>query len=174
MNQELFHKFRIKHPGVNISYEQFQLIIETYNGNTWKTAVESRDGAELPEGLGNIFIGACKRPTKRRNPDFKKSAELGTIVVHRNWESNNKLGKIFYSNYASKYRFKGRELWSFQGVRQFKRSTSAEFRKNWNRYVAVENIRNIARVFKAATRRESAKKAHENFDYSGYNEFDMT
>lgn len=174
MNQQLFERFRLKHPTIDITYEQFQTIVETYNGNTWETVVKERDGAELPEGLGNMFVGACPRSRKRRNVDFKKSAELGTIVSHKNWESNNKLGKIFYSNYSSRYRFRGRELWSFQAVRQFKRAASQNFRKNWTIYVPVENIRNIARIFKSAMKRESAKKAHENFDYTGYKEFDMT
>lgn len=174
MNQKLFLRFQAKHPGVQITYEQFQEIVENYNGNIWKSVVDSRDGAELPEGLGNIFVGACKRPRKRANRDFKRSAELGELVSHKNWESNNKLAKIFYTNYSSRYRFKGRELWAFQAVRQFKRSVSSNFRVKWNIYVAVENIRKIARTFQKTTgRRNAARKAHGDFDYDNYREFEM-
>ena len=180
MNQSLFEKFKQKFPGVDLSYEQFEQIIETYNGNTWMTAVQTRDGAELPEGMGTIFVGSCKKPRKRKNVDFKKSAELGTTVSHRNWDSNNRLAKIFYTNarqgskYGTKRPFRGRELWGFVAVRQFSRTVAQVFPKQWQIYAPVENIRKISQLFQMSLRRDIAKKVHQNFDYNSYNEFDLT
>lgn len=174
MKQETFLKFQEKYPDLGLTYEQFEEIVVRYNGNTWLTAVNERDGVELPESMGNVFIGTCKRARVRRNPDFVKSAELGTVVPHRNWETDNKLAKIFYSSNSSRYRFRGRELWSFKGTREFTRTVAKTFPKKWKQYVVIENMRNIAWLFKKHLRREAAKRIQKNFDYGSYNEFEIS
>ena len=101
-------------------------IILSFNGNVWKTVVEKRDGVELPEQLGHIFIGTC--PAKKsKNVDFKATTQHMKAIQHRNWESDQHLAKIFFTNYGTKYRFKNHELWGFTAVRQFKRTVGQEY-----------------------------------------------
>ena len=125
-------------------------IIKAFNTEIWQTVVNTRDGVELPEQLGCMFIGTCQRP-KKDNVDFGTSITLETRVRHRNFESDNYLCKIFYSNYN--FRFKDRELWSFKGHRSFTNATSVEYTKNWKRYIMVDNFTKIKDVYKAAAKK---------------------
>ena len=180
LNQKLFKRFKEKYPQFqDMSFDQFEQIIVTFNGEIWQTAIDNRDGVELPEGLGSIFIGTCKAPRVRRNPDYKKSRELGKVVAHKNWESEGRLAKIFYTNYRNgkqyglRHGFRGRELWNFSGVRQFTRAVSASYPSQWTKYMVIENMRNIAKLFKRTMAKDFAIKITKEFDYSKYNEFDM-
>ena len=121
-------------------------IITAFNGKIWKTVVELRDGVELPEQLGYIFIGSC--PRKKSNVDFKKSEHYGTVLQNQNWESDQFVAKIFYTNYETKYRFKNHDLWGFTGLRDFKRSVAKNYPKEWKKYVQVDNLVKISRLFR--------------------------
>jgi hypothetical protein len=106
-----------------------------------------RDGVELPEQLGFLFIGATSA-TKSRNVDYKKSIELGKEVRHKNWETDELTGKIFYTNYETKYRFKFHELWRFTPVRQFKRAVAQTFPLRFTDYVKVDRWLKVSWMFR--------------------------
>lgn len=124
----------------------FKSIIKTFNGAIWENAIESRDGTELPEGLGFTFIGTCP-PIKRKNYDPIASTKYGQKISHRNFESDNFIAKIFYTNFASKYKFKDREVWKFTGVRDFKIAVSKAYPDNWKKYVQIDNWQNVSKLF---------------------------
>ena len=86
----------------------------------------NRDGVELPDSLGYLFIGTCP-PAKGVNTDYSLSKEYGKVLQNKNWETDGNIGKIFYTNYSTKYRFKNRELWQFTAVRNFKRSVAKKY-----------------------------------------------
>jgi hypothetical protein len=109
--------------------------------------VALRDGVELPEQLGYLFIGSTPA-TRNGNVDYKKSIELGKEVRHRNWDTDELTGKIFYTNYGTKYRFKSREVWKFVPVRQFKRVVAREYPKDFNKYVRVDNKVRVSVMFR--------------------------
>jgi len=71
--------------------------------------ISHRDGFEFPNRLGIMFIGTCQK-TKNSNPDYETSKELGVEVNHKNWDSDEKFCKIFYSNWDQKYHFKFHEV----------------------------------------------------------------
>ena len=79
-------------------------IIKTLNINTWKQTIENRDGVELQEGLGYLFIGSCAHPTGR-NINVPLSLEHGKKLKNMNLGSDSYLAKIFYSSFASKYKY---------------------------------------------------------------------
>ena len=89
----------------------------------WKEVIENRDGVELPDSLGYIFIGTCPA-AKSVNIDYALSKKYGKVLQNKNWETDGKIAKIFYTNYSTKYRFKNRELWQFTAVRQFKKAVA--------------------------------------------------
>jgi hypothetical protein len=129
-----------------ITLEMFKNIITTFNGKIWKTVVEDRDGVELPEQLGFIFIGTC--PRKKSNIDFNKSEKYGVTLQNQNWESDQYIAKIFYTNFETKYRFKHHEMWGFSGVRDFKRTIGQTYPKEWKKYLMVDNLVRISRIFR--------------------------
>jgi hypothetical protein len=147
-NQEIFKQFVRENPKYgSLTLDQFKDIISSFNGKIWQHVIESRDGVELPEQLGFIFIGTCPRK-KGDNPDPKKSLAYGIKIQNQNWESDQYLAKIFYTNFETKYRFKHHELWGFTGVRDFKRSVAATYPKEWKKYVQVDNMVRVSLLFR--------------------------
>jgi len=172
LSEKFFNRFKKKFPQYkDHSNKELREIIGTYNGLLWKTAVETRDGAEMPEGLGYIFIGSCPSPRKF-NVDYSVSLDTGTRLRHRNFESDNFLAKIFYTNYANKYKFQHRELWQFKGVRKFTRTVAEVYPENWMNYLQVDNLAHISKMFKKSIKTELIMKRNDIIPES-YNEFDM-
>ena len=170
-NSEFYNKFILDNPKhAHITLEQFKNIISTFNGEIWKTVIEYRDGVELPEQLGYIFIGTC--PRKKDNVDFDKSAKYGIKVQNKNWESDDYIAKIFYTNYETKYRFKNHELWGFKGVRDFTRSVGQTYPKEWKKYLMVDNMMKVSRLFRKQKYKQF-KKVETNMLLDDYDEFNL-
>ena len=118
-----------------------------FNERIWKEVIENRDGVELPDSLGYIFIGTCPA-AKSVNTDYALSKKYGKVLQNKNWETDGKVAKIFYTNYSTKYRFKNRELWQFTAVRQFKRAVAKSYPKKWTKYIRMENKKRVADMYK--------------------------
>ena len=80
--------------------------------------------------------------------DYSLSRQYGKVLQNRNWETDGKIAKIFYTNLSTKYRFKNRELWQFKAVRQFKRSVAKTYPKQWNKYIVMESKKRVADMYK--------------------------
>lgn len=171
LNAEFCKAFRKEHPKyAYLSDEGIKQIVDGVNGRLWQTVIDERDGVELPEQLGYIFIGSC--PAKKVNKDYKTSKELQQLIQHRNWESDNYLAKIFYTNYGSKYRFMFSKLWGFKPVRQFSRSVGQTYPDQYLKYLVVDNKRRINEIFgKKAFKMDIEKQEKEML--KDYNEFDL-
>ena len=147
---EQFLKDNPKHSDLSVS--QFKEIIKVFNGKIWNTVVDCRDGVELPEQLGYLFIGSC--PRKRSNVDFKKSEHYGVVLQNQNWESDQYVAKIFYTNFETKYRFRNHDLWGFKGVRDFTRMVGQTYPKEWKKYLVVDNFIKISKIFRMNKQRD--------------------
>lgn len=172
MNQETFKRFVEKYPEhKDKTYEEFKRNINIFNEALWKTAIEHRDGIELPENLGNIFIATCKR-TKRKNINFGESAKYKKTVTNQNHETDGKNCKIFYTNYDNKYKFMNRIMWMFQGSRDFKREVANTYPQDWKKYIEVDPNAKINRLYKKRMNQDYMERQQNNIlDF--YNEFDM-
>jgi hypothetical protein len=170
-NVDFYKRFIEENPKYSdVTIEQFKNIIKTFNGKIWETAVNERDGVQLPEQLGFIFIGSC--PRKKSNVDFNKSKEHGIILQHQNWESDQFAAKIFYTNYEAKYRFKNHELWGFKGVRDFTRKVGQTYPKEWKKYIQVDALIRVSRLFRLEKFKQF--KTEETIDLlKDYDEFNL-
>ena len=169
-NSEFYKKFVEDNPKYDqLTLDQFKDVIKTFNGLIWKTVVDHRDGVELPEQLGYIFIGSC--PRKKSNVDFKKSEHYGTVLQTQNWESDQYVAKIFYTNFETKYRFKHHELWGFKGLRDFTRTVGQTYPKEWKKYVQVDNLMKISRLFRKEKFKDFKKNETSELleDYDEFN-----
>lgn len=172
MSLKLYKKFLDKFPEhKHHSFEQFKRNIDMFNEAIWKMAIEHRDGIELPESLGNIFIGTCWK-TKRRNINFGKSCKYGKAVTNHNYETDGKIGKIFYTNYQNKYRFPNRVFWMFRGIREFKRMVAQVYPTQWKRYIHVDPDLMINKLYKKRKAREYMQKQTAALS-EFYNEFEI-
>lgn len=156
----------------NLTNTQIKDIIKSFNGSIWESAIEHRDGVELLEQLGYLFIGTCQR-AKSNNVNIKQSRSYGVKVQHQNWESDQHLAKIFYTNFETKYRFKFHELWGFTALRDFKRNVAKTYPKEWKKYVVVDNFIKVSKLFRSYIVKDKLEKETKNL-LENYDEFDMT
>lgn len=122
-------------------------IIVEMNKTIADTIINFRDGVELPDQLGCMFLGTCQ-PKIRKNVDFKTTDHYLKVIQHRNWESDNYLAKIFYTNYETKYKFKFNELWGFKACRKFTRTVGTEYPKKWKMYIQVDHTLKVSRLYR--------------------------
>ena|SRR5688572_22157998 len=168
LTNDLLQDFKNKFPQYSdLNLKQFKEIIMTFNGQLVEGVKDNRDGVELPEGLGFVFMATCPRASTKngkKNIDFKRSNELGMPVTYQNWESNNKLLKIFYTNFKTKFRLGNREIWAFRLAKHHRSYLAKAYRSNWNWYRVVENTKRISALFESITRRKWKSPIDANYD----------
>jgi hypothetical protein len=147
LNKNTFDLFKEEKPVyADVDNEKLRKIVRIFNERLYTAAIDNRDGIELPESLGFIFIGTCP-PAKSVNPDFASSNEYGKVLKNKNWDTDGNIGKIFYTNWSAKYRFKNRNLWSFKACRTFKRAVAKSYPKNWTKYIKVKNRFRVSQMY---------------------------
>jgi hypothetical protein len=148
LNKNFCERVRKEHKDLSsLSDTTIKEIIELCGKVIQDMVVDERDGVELPEQLGYLFIGSTPA-TKKGNIDYKRSIELGKEVRHKNWDTDELTGKIFYTNYGTKYRFKYHEAWMFKPVRQFKRTVAGAYPLDYGKYVKVDGRMKVSWLFK--------------------------
>jgi hypothetical protein len=172
LTPKFYKAFKEKFPKYkDIDRKDLRKICIAFHTLFWETVIDNRDGVQLPEGLGTIFIGTCQS-SKKRNIDFGKSTKYGVIVTNTNWGTDNKLAKIFYTNYSTKYNFINRDCWAFNACRTFKRSVAKTYSTNWPMYIQVEPMKRIRKMFTNAKTKDYFKDLEKN-KLKTYNEFDI-
>jgi hypothetical protein len=172
MNKEFFESFKKKHPKYkDLDNVELRKIVKYFNNTLYQTVIDTRDGVQLPEQIGWLFIGTCQSP-KKQNIDFVKSKKYGVAVTNKNWETDGKLAKIFFTSYALKHKMKNREFWGFVACREFKRAVAKAYPENWNMYIVVEPTRKI-KLNSTRNYLASSAKKQETEGLKHYNEFDL-
>jgi len=172
LDKEFFENFKQAHPRYkDLDDKLIRKMIKRFNQVLCQAVIDTRDGVQLPEQLGWIFIGTCQK-SKKKNIDYGKSQKYGVSVSNKNWETDGKLAKIFLSNYAPKLRMKNREFWGFTACREFKRAVAKSYPENWNMYVEVTPKSKIDKVYNSAMYKDFLKKS-EDKALKNYNEFDI-
>lgn len=168
VDDKFVKEFKLKYPKYkDLTKVDINRIMKKYNQTVWREVIETRDGVQLPEGLGVLFIATCRSP-KRQNIDFAKSKKYGVTVTNKNWETDGKLAKIIYTSNTS-FRFKNRECWGFVASRQFKRTLAKMYPENWNMYIAIDPTKKLRETYKKKL--YSEKRRAE--DLKNYNELDL-
>jgi hypothetical protein len=173
LSTNLYKKFKAKYPEHDISYNDFKKIIHTYNIKLREAIMEYRDGVELPESLGYIFIGSCAPISTRLNVDYGKSIKYGVLTTHKNWNSDSRLMKIFYTNYLVKYKLKNKDIWMLAPHRTFKRTASKVFAEDYNKYIKIDPTKKVSVLFKGTLTKTEYRKKIKSQITEGYNEFDI-
>lgn len=146
--KEVFLSKVLEHPDCLVKdMKKIKQIINAAGKAICDTIVNTRDGIELPEQLGYMFLGTCQ-PKIRKNVDFATSSAYLKIIEHRNWESDSYLAKIFYTNYETKYKFKYNDLWGLKACRNLTHKVGQEYPKKWKMYIQVDHTLKVARLFR--------------------------
>lgn len=172
LNKEFFEKFKEKHPKYkDVDNTLLKKIAKNFNRNVFQSVIDKRDGVQLPETIGWLFIGTCQE-SKKQNVDFAKSNKYGITVTNRNWETDGKLAKIFFTSHAPKHKMKNREFWSFVACREFKRAVAKSYPENWNTYVVVDATTKLRLTYQKAVLKEMGLKKQQKA-LESYNDFDL-
>lgn len=172
LNKEFFENFKKTHPKYkNLDDKLLRKIIKRFNQVLYQKVIDTRDGVQLPEQIGWLFIGTCQQ-SKKDNIDYAKSKKYGVKVTNNNWDTDGKLAKIFFTNYAPKHKMKNREFWGFTACREFKRSVAKSYPENWNMYLQVVSKAKIDKVYNSAIYKDYLNKV-KNKALKSYNEFDI-
>lgn len=172
ITDQYLDEFRNRYPELkNYDKSDIKSIIKSFNEKLWNAIIEHRDGVELPEGLGYVFIGACPY-VKKDNIDYAKSIKYGIKVTHKNYDTDGYLGKIFYSNYSAKYRLKDSTLWAFSGGRYFKRAVTKIFKENWRKYLVIDNTTRVSKMYLKRRQKDYIDANYAEKEKT-YNEFEM-
>lgn len=169
VNKDFLNALFEKHPELaSMNISDIKEVIKLFHEKLWNHVITNRDGIELPEQLGVIFLGTCNSP-KKYNVNYGESIKNDHPIRHRNFESDSYLAKIFYTNYSSKYNFKYRSLWMFEATRAFKRAVAKTYPENWKIFIQVENGRNISKYVKKSKKKDyfikqSSKPIDDNYD----------
>jgi hypothetical protein len=171
-NPKLVKEFKKRYPKYkDLDYKLLKEVMRKFNNAVFQGVIDTRDGIQLPEQLGWLFIGTCQQ-SKKTNVDFAKSKKYGVTITNKNWETDGKLAKIFFTNYAPKHRMRNREYWGFTACRDFKRTVAKTYPENWNTYIVVDATQRLKLAYSKAVYKEiklkETTKALEN-----YNEFDL-
>lgn len=172
LNKEFFDSFKKKHPKYkNLENKDLRKIIKIFNDQICATVIDNRDGIKLPESIGWLFIGSCQQ-SKKENVDYAKSNKYGVAVSNKNWETDGKLAKIFFTSYALKHKMKNREFWKFIACRDFKRAVAKTYPENWNMYMAIDPTRKLNLDYQKLIYKNFMKNKVEK-ELKTYNEFDL-
>ena len=172
LDKEFFKLFKTKFPKYkDIDEALIRTIVKKFNQTVFQNVIDNRDGVQLPEQLGWLFIGTCQQ-SKKNNVDYAKSLKYGVTVHNKNWDSDGKLAKIFFSNDAPKHKIKNREFWSFRACRDFKRSVAKSYPENWMMYIEADHKIKLQWAYKRSLYKET-KARETNIALKTYNEFDL-
>lgn len=172
LNKEFFDNFKKTHPKYkHLEDKMLRKIVKRFNQVLYHKVIDTRDGVQLPEQIGWLFIGTCQQ-SKKDNIDYAKSKKYGVKVTNNNWETDGKLAKIFFTNYAPKHKMKNREFWGFTACREFKRAVAKSYPENWSMYLQVVSKAKIDKVYNSAVYKDYLTKVN-NKALKSYNEFDI-
>lgn len=146
-------------------------ILRASNKAIADTIIQFRDGIELPEQLGYMFLGTCQ-PKIRKNVDFKTTTHYLKVIQHRNWESDNYLAKIFYTNYETKYKFKFNEMWGFKACRDFTTEVGRTYPENWKKYIQVDHTLKVSKLYRKDRVEQKKQESHLE-ELKTYNPLDL-
>ena len=172
LDRRFYSEFKKKYPEYkSLPNTEITKIIYAFNELIAENIITNRDGVELPEGLGYCFIGTC-RPAKKQNTDFYTSKIYNKRIKHRNFESDNYLAKIFYSNYANKYKFVNRECWGFNSCRNFSRAVAKVYPEQWPMYITIDPYKKIRKIYQGSIMKDLKERINQK-GLEDYNELEI-
>lgn len=155
-----------------LGHSKVKKLIKAFNESITDVVIENRDGVELLEGIGYIFILSCNIKVKE-NVDYAKSKKYGVKVLHKNWETEGKVGKIAYTNCKVKYKIKDSNVWLFRPCRRFKKAVSKAYVEDWTKYIELARNEKVSALIDRQVKQKEYGRKLTSQKLEGYNEFDL-
>jgi hypothetical protein len=122
-SKENYNLFKKKHPSIDLTYDQWSLIIYSFNEMFKEHILETGESIKLPYGLGEISINKKIRKVHKGKDneyinlpvDWQKTKAKGKIIYNFNHDTE---GFFFGWHWFKKSaRFKHTDLWYFKPTR---------------------------------------------------------
>lgn len=155
-----------------LGHGNIKSLIKSFNESISDVVINNREGVELLEGIGYVFILSCKIKHKE-NVDYAKSKKYGVKVLHKNWETDGKVGKIAYTNCKVKYKIKDSNVWLFRPCRKFKKVVSKAYLEDWTKYIELGINEKVSALIDKYVRDKEYGKKINVVKLQTYNEFDL-
>lgn len=151
------------------SSQEIKRLTKKCNSAIWKHTIDNRDGIDLPERLGVLFIGG---KTSVYTPvDYGATNKYGTEVLMHNYESNGIIGKVFYSRHSRNHGMTVKTMWTFKPCREYTNAVKDAFRNGLSRrYRRIENKQQLIYLFEERQRARNRKEGYGMLE--NYNEFE--
>ena len=171
LNKKFCHLIRKNnHSMKDYSNPMIRDIARSYNEKVKDYIMENRDGVELAQSLGRLFIVSYK--SKAKYKDQKSSKEEGREVYFKNPETEGMNCKIMHTVYRQKYVFLNSRLYGFKAMQQFSRKVSGFYRDNYKKYIFLNDIRKFQELDNKLRYKEMFEQ--ERIDkLKTYNEFEL-
>lgn len=143
--------------------------IIAYNKCIADTICTHRDGVELPEHMGTVFVGALKS----KNPpiDWTATEKTGKIIYQNSLKSMGYSFIIFYVHSLEKYNFANRGIWKITCTETVTSKVGAAFNKNWKNFISIPSRQHVEGFIKNYWNKYRANKKHKE-ELKSYNEFE--
>jgi len=173
-NKSLFRAFVKKYPEYkNMDTKMFKQIMEHHLSLLARHIAENRDGIELGDQIGAIFLGGMRiKSSKVKAINFGKSRKYGKTIRGGNLNQDGLTAKIYFTTQNSKYRMRGRQIWTFKASRNLKKMCSKNFETNWDKYIVLDNLKKIRSVFERDLIKRRMRQREEK-EKQFYNDFDI-
>lgn len=146
LNKDVYESFIEKFPEhKSLTIREFKNIIQSFNRSIANAFIENRNGIELPNKLGFLFIGSCE-PPKQSSINHIASAKANQLILYKNWETDNLLMKIFYTNHTRQV-FRNGYLWSFRATREVRKRASRYYVENWQKFPLIASKQKVSHLF---------------------------
>lgn len=143
ISKQTYNEFCKRHPHVQITFQQYRSILNTYNKMFRDYVVETGDSFKLPHGFGEILIWKWKKKKIITNPITGKQH----IAMAIDWVKSKQQGKHIYilNNHTDGFRmqwkwlkstarFELSEIYVFKPTRESSRKISEAIKKNPHHY----------------------------------------
>jgi hypothetical protein len=163
--------FRKQYPEYkNMSKKQMNDILRMFGEMIWEGVINHRDGIDLPERMGVIFVTAIKvkKPTI---VNYALSAKCGKKIYSNNLKTDGHIAKISFNNADARYNYVFKDFWGFTGNKKFKTSVSSVFPEKYMIY-HTDNRRGLIEFNKKKQDRKERAISKSNKALENYNEFE--
>ena len=136
INYKEVKDFNKLHSKYNLNKSAIIKIMRSFNLNMAEETMINIYGVIFPENIGAVFINNAGK-SKNKSIDYANSKLAGKIVYHKNWDTDNNMMRIVYINHTKRTMIKNAKMFSFNPTQQFRRQSSAYFKKHWARCLSV-------------------------------------
>lgn len=144
-NDSTFKAFKEKYKEYgDVSNPRLKKIVRVFCDEFTKALKDNRDGITLPDEVATIFIGSCL--PKNKTCVSRDKYVNGKPEVYNNIETENRLMKIFMATRTS-IPIRHRKIWTFSINQTRRRELSRYYKKNYLKYVVVDNYLHINSLF---------------------------